>query len=181
MAKAKPERKVIDKVFVLIGAVSVAVLLIIGSLAWWGYSFATDMVTTELKAQKITFPPAGSVALDPAEFPGLQQYAGQLVDTGAKAKAYANEYIGAHLEKAAGGKTYAEVSTAAMSDPANATLQTQKTVLFQGETLRGLLLNAYAFGTFAMLAQYLALVSFLGAFVMMALVLMGLGQIAKNR
>ena len=31
-------------------------------------------------------------ALTPAEFPGLQQYAGQKVDNGPKAKAYANEY-----------------------------------------------------------------------------------------
>ncbi len=178
---AKSERRVIDKVFVLLGLVSMVILVVIGSLAWWGYSFANDMVTKELKSQKIMFPPAGSAALDPDEFPGLQQYAGQAVDTGAKAKAYANEFIGAHVEKVAGGKTYSEVSTAALADPTNTTLQMQKTVLFQGETLRGLLLNAYAFATFAMLAQYLAVVSFLGAFVMLVLVLMGLGQISKRR
>lgn len=178
---AKSDRSAIDKVFVMLGVVSAGVLVIIGSLAWWGYSFASDMVTKELTAQKISFPPAGSSALDPAEFPGLQQYGGQAVDTGAKAKAYANEFIDVHLKKAAGGKTYAEVSTAALADPTNTTLQTQKAVLFQGETLRGLLLNAYAFGTFAMLAQYLAVASFVGAFVMMILVLMGLGQIAKRR
>ena len=134
----------------------------------------------ELVSQKIAFPPKGSPGLDPAEFPGLQKYAGQTVDSGVKAKAYANEFIGVHLVKVAGGKTYAEVSTAALSDPTNATLQTQKAVLFQGETLRGLLLNAYAFDTFAMLAMYLAIAAFIGAGVMALLVLVGLGRIMRT-
>ena len=32
-------------------------------------------------------------ALDPKQFPGLQRYAGQAVDNGAKAKAYADQFI----------------------------------------------------------------------------------------
>lgn len=178
MAKAQ-QRKIIDKVLILLGVVSTAILIVVGCLAWWGYSFATSQVHDELVSQKITFPPKGSPALDPAEFPDLQQYAGQTVDNGAKAKAYANGFIGRHVEKIADGKTYSEVSTEALADPTNVTLKTQKTVLFQGETLRGLLLNAYAFGTFGMLAQYLAIVSFVGAAVMALLVLMGLGHLAR--
>ncbi len=178
MAKSS-DRRTIDKVFVLLGVVSVFVLVTIGSLAWWGYSFASKTVKDELLSQKIVFPPKGSPALDPAEYPGLQQYGGQAVDSGIKAKAYANEFIGAHLEKVAGGKTYAEVSTAALSDPTNADLQKQKAALFQGETLRGLLLNAYAFDTFAMLAQALAVVAFLGAGIMAILVLLGLSRIMR--
>lgn len=176
---AKSDRKTIDKVFVLLGVVSTVVLLVVGTLAWWGYDFASKTVKNELTSQKITFPPKGSPGLDPQEFPGLQQYAGQAVDSGVKAKAYANEFIGVHLEKVAGGKTYSEVSSAALADPTNTTLQTQKAVLFQGETLRGLLLNAYAFDTFAMLAQYLAVASFVGAGVMALLVLVGLGRVIK--
>jgi hypothetical protein len=62
------------------------------------------------------------------------------------AKAYANDFIGHHLKNIAGGKTYAEVSSAAMADPTNADLQKQKTALFQGETLRGMLLgDGYGF------------------------------------
>ena len=33
---AKSDRKTIDKVFVLLGVVSTIVLVVIGSLAWWG-------------------------------------------------------------------------------------------------------------------------------------------------
>jgi len=177
---AKSDRKTIDKVFVLLGIVMVVVLLVVGALAWKASNFAQDSVRTELAAQKIYFPAKGSPALDPAEFPDLQQYAGQLVDNGPKAKAYANDFIGRHLEKVAGGKTYAEVSTEALKDPTNASLQQQKAVLFQGETLRGLLLgDGYAYWTFGQIAQYAAVASLAGAAVMAVLVWLGLLHMAK--
>jgi hypothetical protein len=181
MAK-KSDRKTIDKVFLLLGVVSTAVLLTVGGLAWWGYNFATTSVKDELSAQKIYFPEKGSAALDPAEFPTLQKYAGQLVDNGPKAKAYANDFIGKHLEKIAGGKTYAEVSTDALKDPTNQKLQAQKATLFQGETLRGLLLgDGYAYWTFGMIAQYVAIVSFAGAAVMALLVCFGMMHLARSK
>ncbi len=177
---AKTQRKTIDKVFILLGLATTVMLVVIGGLAWWGYSFATTSVHNELSAQRIYFPAKGSPALDPTEFPGLQQYAGQLVDNGPKAKAYANEFIGKHLEKVAGGKTYAEVSSAALKDPTNAKLQAQKQALFQGETLRGVLLgDGYAYWTFGMLAQYVAIAAFVGATVMAVLVLLGITHLTR--
>lgn len=176
---ARSERKAVDKVLVFLGAVSTAVFLVVGSLAWWGYDFASDKVRNELAAQKIYFPPKGTPALDPKDYPGLQQYAGQLVDSGPKAKAYADEFIGKHLEKVAGGKTYAEISSEAMKDPSNQKLQSQKQTLFQGETLRGLLLNAYAFGTFGTLAKFAAIAAFAGAAIMAVLVWLGLIHLAR--
>lgn len=179
---AKSDRKTIDKVFILLGVVATAVLLVVGGLAWWGYDFATSSVKKELSAQKIYFPAKGSPALDPAEYPGLQQYAGQLVDNGPKAKAYANEFIGKHLEKIAGGKTYAEVSTEALKDPTNQKLQGQKQALFQGETLRGLLLgDGYAYWTFGTISMYTAIAAFAGAAVMAILVLLGLGHLKRSK
>jgi len=179
---AKTQRKTIDRVFILLGVVTTAVFLAIGGMAWWGYNFATTSVHNELSAQKIYFPVKGSPGLDPKEFPGLQQYAGQLVDNGPKAKAYANEFIAVHLEKVAGGKTYSEVSTAAQADPTNTTLQTQKAVLFQGETLRGILLgDGYAYWTFGTLAKYAAIAAFAGAAVMAVLVWAGVAHLARLR
>src|SRR4051812_22341545 len=116
---AKSDRRTIDKVFVLLGVAMTVVLLAFGAVASYAANFAKDSVRNELVAQKIFFPPKGSPGLDPAEFPTLQQYAGQQVNDGVKAKAYANEFIGAHLEKIAGGKTYSEVSAEAMKDPTN--------------------------------------------------------------
>lgn len=178
----KEQRKTIDKLLVSLGAVVAVVMLVVGLIAWKGYTFATDMVKTELTSQKIFFPPAGSPALDPKEFPGLQQYAGQAVDNGPKAKAYANEFIGVHLEKIAGGKTYSEVSTEAMKNPADQKLAAQKQQLFMGETLRGLLLgNGYAYWTMGMLARYAAIAFFIGSAVMAVLVLLGLGHIRRSK
>ncbi len=178
MAKKSNDRQTIDKVFVLLGVVMMLVLLVVGILAWQAYKFADNQVKSELVAQKIFFPPKGSPALDPAKFPTLQKYAGQQVDNGEKAKAYANDFIGKHLEEVAGGKTYSEVSTAAMADPTNAELQKQKAVLFQGETLRGLLLgDGYAYWQFGQIAMYAAIVAWVGAALMGVLVLLGLRRI----
>lgn len=177
---AKTQRKTIDAVFILLGLATTVVLLVVGGLSWWGYNFATSSVRSELSAQKIYFPAKGSAALDPEEFPDLQQYGGQLVDNGPKAKAYANGYIGRHLEKVAGGLTYAEVSAAAQKDPTNQKLQQQKQTLFQGETLRGLLLgDGYAYWTFGSIARYAAIAAFAGASVMAILVVLGWLHISR--
>ena len=179
---AKTDRRVIDKVFILLGLAAAVVLAVAGSLGWYAYRFADNQVRTELSAQKIYFPAKGSPALDPEEYPTLQQYAGQLVDNGLKAKAYANDYIGHHLQKIAGGMTYSEVSALAMKDPTNAKLAQQKQSLFQGETLRGLLLgDGYAFWTFGQIAKYASLAALTGAAVMAVLVVLGLGHLRKVR
>lgn len=182
---AKADRKVIDKVFILLGAAMAAVLIVVGGLAWYGYNFATDSVRTELSAQKVYFPPTGSPAIAalPAEDQAaMNKYAGQQLVDGKQAKVYADNFIAVHLEEVAGGQTYAQVSTAAMQDPTNVKLQTQKAVLFQGETLRGLLLGSgYAYWTFGMIAKYIALAAFAGAAVMIVLVWLGLMHLAKQK
>jgi hypothetical protein len=181
-AMAKADRKTIDVIFTFLGAALTLVLLAAGGLGLYAYHFATNNVKTELSAQKVYFPPKGSPALDPKEFPDLQKYAGQLVDNGPKAKAYANGFIARHLEKIAGGKTYAEVSAAALKDPTNQKLQQQKQTLFQGETLRGLLLgDGYAYWTFGMIALYASIAAFAGATVMFILVLLGLRRVRRAK
>ena len=180
---AKTEKRAIDKVFISLGVVSTLGLLVIGCLAWYGYTFATDMVTSQLSAQKIFFPAKDSpalAALPEVDRTEMSKYAGQQLTTGEQARVYADHFIGAHLKNVAGGKTYSEVSTEAMKDPSNQALQGQKAVLFQGETLRGLLLGSgYAFWTFGMIAKVAAIASFVGAGVMALLVLLGLRHLAK--
>jgi len=180
---AKTERKAIDKVFILLGIAMTLVLLVIGGLAWYGYHFATSTVTTELSEQKVFFPPKGSpaiAALPAADQKEVNKYAGQQLVNGQQAKVYANNFIKVHLSEVAGGQTYAEVSAAAQKDPTNTKLQAQKAVLFQGETLRGLLLgDGYSYWTFGMLAKYTAIAAFVGAGVMAILVWLGLAHLAK--
>lgn len=179
---ASTERKAIDKVFISLGIMATIVLFGASMLAYYGYNFATNQVRTELSAQKIYFPPKGSPSFSPSEFPDIQKYAGQLVDNGPKAKAYANGFINRHLQKIAGGKTYAEVSTLAMQNPTNQSLQQQKATLFQGETLRGLLLgDGYAYWTFGMLAFYVSVAAFVGAVAMLILVTLGVRHLKRVR
>ncbi|MCA9330933.1 hypothetical protein KC957_02715 [Candidatus Saccharibacteria bacterium] len=161
---AKKQNKLQDqtiyKVFTALAVAAGLALAGIAGLAWWTHSFTGSMVQTELAAQKIYFPQAGSAGFSAEDYPDIQKYAGQLVDNGDKAKAYANGYIKRHLAKVAGGKVYAEVSAEAMKDPTNETLQKQKQTLFQGETLRGILLgNGYAFGTISQIAGYAAIIA----------------------
>jgi hypothetical protein len=175
MARSKnTKRKTVDKLLTWFGVVATLVLIGIGGLTWWAYSFTTSNVSSELSTQKISFPPKGSPALDPSEFPSLQKYAGQAVDNGPKAKAYANDFIGVHLSKIAGGQTYAQVSAEAQADPSNQALKQKAQTLFQGETLRGLLLgDAYAFWTVGHIAQIAAIVCFVAAGFMAILTLLG--------
>jgi hypothetical protein len=122
-------------------------MIVAGALAFIGGSYAKDVVHDQLVPQQIYFPEKGEQL--PAN---LNQYAGQQVDTPAEAKAYANDYIGLHLEGIAGGKSYAEVSAASMADPDNQELAGQKQSLFMGETLRGTLLSAWGWGTVGTIA-----------------------------
>jgi hypothetical protein len=180
---AKTERKAIDKVFILLGTVTAAVLIAAGCLAWYGHHFADSTVKTELSQQKIFFPEKGSAALTalpPADQKQVAKYAGQQLTTGDQAKVYANNFINVHLQEIAGGKTYAEVSNLAMANPGDQALQAQKATLFQGETLRGLLLGSgYAYWTFGAIALYAAIASFAGGAIMIILVLLGLRHLAK--
>jgi hypothetical protein len=151
--------------------VEVILVLILGvgsGLLFYGSHFGLDMVHSQLAAQNISFPAKGSAGLSPTEFPDLQRYAGQVVDTGPKAKAYANGFINRHLASVAGGKTYSQVSTLSQADPKNAALTAQVATLFKGETLRGLLLYAWGWSVVSTIALYAAIGALIGFLVMLA-------------
>jgi hypothetical protein len=127
-------------------------LAVVASLVLWGSRFATGMVHDQLVAQKISFPDKATLEEDNAS---LAKYADQPVDNAVKAKAY-SDYIGGHLKNVANGKTYSEVSSEYQKDRTNQTLAGQRQTLFMGETLRGLLLNAWGWGLIGMIAMYAA-------------------------
>jgi len=138
------------------------------SLVMWGSNFATGTVHDQLAAQKISFPDKTALEEDN---PALVKYAGQMVDNGDKAKAY-SEYINGHLQKIAGGKTYSEVSSAYQLDKTNTTLAGQRQSLFMGETLRGLLLNAWGWGLIGTIAMYASVVLYVASLGALGLALM---------
>ena len=169
-------RRTFDFLASSVGVLLGIVLLVAGALLLWGYNFVNDQVTQQLTEQQITFPAADSAAikaLPPDDAAAMKVYAGQLMTTGAQAKTYADHFIAVHLKEIGGGKTYSQLSAEALANPTDQKLQAQVDTVFKGTTLRGLLLNAYAFwqiGQLALLASIIAFVA--GAIV---LILSGLG------
>ncbi|GAA3342864.1 hypothetical protein GCM10017714_33060 [Curtobacterium pusillum] len=167
-------RTALDRLLSASGAVIAVVLLLAGVLMTWAHVYVHDQVREQLVAQKIFFPAKGSKALASKEIgPYLNRYAGQQLETGAQAKAWADHYIAVHLEEMTGGQTYAQLSTKAQADPDDQKLQSEVETVFRGETLRGLLLNAYAFDTVATFALIGAVVAYVGAVVMAFLAALG--------
>jgi hypothetical protein len=169
-------RRTFDALATTAGLVIAAILLVAGGLLLWGHNFVSDQVHTQLAAQKIYFPPAGSApikALPSTDAKAMTAYAGQLMTTGAQAQTYADHFIAVHLREIGGGKTYAQLATASLAQPKNAALAAQVQTVFRGETLRGLLLNAYGFWQMGQIMLIGAIVSFVGAALL--LILAGLG------
>lgn len=169
------KRRTLDLTLATVGLVVAVVMALAGGLLLYAANFTSNTVSTELSNQKIFFPPAAQLASP--ELADLQQYAGQQVTTGATAKAYA-EMIGVHLQAVADGKTYSEVSSAYIASNADPTkrdpaLAGQRTTLFMGETLRGLLLNTYAFSIFGTVAFIAGIVALIAAVVLIALSVVG--------
>ena len=154
-------------------------LIAAGGLLTWAHTYIGNEVHTQLAAQQIFFPAANSKAVAAPEFAAMRQYGGQQLTTGAQAEVYADHFIANHLKVIGGGKTYSQLSAEAIAQPTNTALAAQVNTVFKGETLRGLLLNAYAFGTMGMIAGIAAIAAFIAAAVM--LVLSGLGLMHARR
>ncbi|HET9075859.1 MAG TPA: hypothetical protein VFN68_02920 [Acidimicrobiales bacterium] len=173
-------RKTFDILLTTGGLVLAIVLIAAGSLLLWGHNFANSNVRSQLAQQQIFVPAAGSQALaSPKIGPYLNQYAGQEVLSGPAAKAYADHFIAVHLSEMPYGGVYSKVSAAAQAQPNNASLKAAQTTIFQGTTLRGLLLEAYAFWEMGQIALIAAIVSFAGAAVMLVLTALGFWHLRR--
>jgi hypothetical protein len=173
-------RKVFDFIASAGGAVMVVVLLVAGGLLMWGYSFTNSSVHNQLAQQDIVFPTAAAFAqakpgteITPGMKPYLLKYAGQPLTTGAQAEAYADHFIAVHLGEMPYGGVYATVSAASRANPTNTTLAAEVQTSFQGTTLRGLLLEAYAFSEFGLIALWAGIAAFVLAGIMALLVAFG--------
>jgi hypothetical protein len=166
-------RKTFDALMTTGGLVLAAVLLVAGVLGLWAHNFIDNQVKTQLVAQKIVFPAAGSAGIsDPLIKPYLTK-SGQEMTNGAQAEAFADHYIAVHLLTIGGGKTYSQLSAQAQTDPTNTKLAATVETMFKGETLRGLLLNGYAFWKMGQYALLAAIVAFVGAGLLLILSVLG--------
>ena len=189
-------RKTFDKIASIIGLMLAVVLIAAGAMLQWGGNFANKNVKEQLSSQKITFPnttDGGFKALPTADQKAMGKYAGQLMTTGDQAEAFANHYIWVHMQGIAGGKMYEEVSGEFLAANAQlkatpndtalqakvAALGGQRQTLFMGETLRGMLLNAYAFGTLGKIAMIASYVMFIGGILFLILALLGFAHLRR--
>jgi hypothetical protein len=185
------KRITFDKLVSYVGLGLAALLLIFGGMLNFGAAFANDSVQSQLANQNIAFPIEAGL---PAETKGqLLKWAGKQVTTGVMARDYSDLYIWEHMKAAATsvmGKpaTYSEVSSAylkAQRSGGTDAAQLQKLAdlqdtLFMGNTLRGMLLEAYAFGTLGMIAGYASIACFVGGLLFLVLGIAGLMHIRRT-
>jgi len=185
------KRRTIDAVLIAVGVVAAVVFTVAGGLLTWGSNFSKDYVKKELSSQKISFP--DKAALTEEGRTDLLKFAGQKVDTGEEAEGYAS-FINGHLQGTADGATYSELGTPQRAARAAVTaakeagksqaeidalqktvddLTAQRNTLFTGETLRGLLLSAFAWSKVGVIAGIAAIGAFIAAGVTAILVVLG--------
>ena len=185
------KRRTFDKLVSFVGLGLAVLLFIFAGLLNFGAAFANDNVQTQLKNQNIAFPDEAGLPANTKD--QLLKWAGQQVVTGEMARDYSDLYIWEHMKGssiAAIGKpaTYSEVSGMYMglvrggsSDKEQiAKLGELRQTLFMGNTLRGMLLEAYAFGTLGVIAGYGALAALVGGIVMLLLSIAGLIHIRRT-
>ena len=176
-------RRTFDALAVFAGLALAAVLLVAGVLLTWGHNFADNEVHTQLAAQKIYFPTVTNAefkALPKADAAAMRPFAGQLMVNGAQAQAYADHFIAFHLIGIGGGKTYSQLSGEAMAKPTDVALANQVQVIFRGTTLRSMLLEAYGFWQFGQIAWIAAIVSYVGAALMLILSVFGVVHLRRT-
>jgi hypothetical protein len=186
------QRKVFDKLTSAVGAILVVVLLVAGGLMTWGHSYVDSNVHNQLAMQQIYFPPASvwktatknnTGEIQARMIPYLEKYSGQELLTGAQAEAYADHFIAYHLAGMPFGGVYSKVSAAALSakpgSVAQKTDQGLETTVFQGTTLRGLLLEAYGFSMIGVVLMWGAIAAFIGAAILALLVGLGFWHAAR--
>jgi hypothetical protein len=173
-------RKVFDIITSAGGVAIVIALVVAGGLLTWGHSFVKSNVHDQLAQQQIYFPakaafahPKAGTEITPSMIPSVSQFAGKQLLTGQEARVYANDFIAVHLSEMPHGGVYSKISAAALANPNNAQLAALKQTSFTGTTLRGLLLEAYAFSQIGVVMLWGAIASFVLAAVMAVLV--GLG------
>ena len=185
------KRKTFDKIVTSIGGALAVFLFVAAILLNWGATFASDSVKSQLENQNISFP--ATEAMPEATRAQLAKWSEMKVTTGEMARDYSDLYIWEHMKASSIGTvgkeaTYSEVSGMYMglvrggsTDTAEiAKLGELRQTLFMGNTLRGMLLEAYAFGTMGVIAGYGAIAALIGGLLMLLLTIAGLIHIRRT-
>jgi len=165
------------------------ILLAVGVFALVAGLYAHGYVSSQLSQEKITMPVAASYKeLPQASQDALAPYVGQAMTNGDQAQAYANHYIWEHMQTActtvkdaqgnsvpavpADKCTYAgigAVATASTDATQKAAYTAVRTSNFTGDSLRSMLLTAYAFWLVGSIAFWVGIAALVLGAVLLAL------------
>jgi hypothetical protein len=165
---------------IVLQAVALLVFIFGSGAAFFASSFTNSQIHDQLAPQQIYFPANAQAGL-PAD---LSQYAGQQVLTGDQAHAYADNYIGLHLNEIGQGHPYSYWSAQAMqtNDPAlKAKYQGIADTLFKGETLRGMLNQAWTFSVIAQIAFIAGIAFALAALIVLGTLIFEVAEMVTGR
>src|SRR5271165_2023013 len=138
---------------IVLQAVMVLVLGFAAGGALYASNFINNQVHQQLAPQQIFFPANAKQGL-PSD---LNAYAGQQVVNGDQAHAYAEDFIGLHLQEIGHGHPYSYWSGLARgtTDPKVAAQdEATATTLFQGDTLQSMLNTAWTFWVIGQIAFF---------------------------
>ena len=185
------KRRTFDKLVSFVGLGLATLLFIFAGLLNFGANFANDSVASQLENQNISFPAKEAMPIETKD--QLAKWAGMKVVTGEMARDYSDLYIWEHMKGSAiavMGKpaTYSEVSGVYMGLVRGGSTDVEKIKqygdlrqsLFMGNTLRGMLLEAYAFGTLGVIAGYAAIAALVGGVLFLVLGIAGLMHIRRT-
>ena len=174
-------RKTFDALMTTGGLLIAVILVIAGVLLMWAHNFTDNQVHAQLASQQIFFPAKGSAALnaDPEIKKYVTPYAGQQLVNGQQAQVYADHFIQVHLNQMPYNGVYAKVSAASNANPNDQKLAAEVNTVFRGTSLRGMLLNAYAFWKMGQIALVAAITSFVGAGIMLLLSALGFWHLRR--
>jgi hypothetical protein len=185
------KRRTFDKLVSFVGLGLAVLLFIFAGLLNFGGGFASENVRTQLANQNIAFPIEAGLPANTKD--QLLKWAGMQVVSGEMARDYSDLFILEHMNASATavmGKpaTYSEVSSAYLTAQRSGgtdaeqlqKLSDLRDSLFMGNTLRGMLLQAYAFGMMGVIAGYAAIASLVGGFVFLLLAIAGLMHIRRT-
>jgi hypothetical protein len=178
------------------------VLLLLGVVLQNQADFSHHYVRTQLTEHQITFVPVANLLPAQKKQPCLVANAGKQLTTGKQAECYALQQIGIDLTMIDSGRGYSQdhyaayllrtkaqaALKAAPNAPATKALMKQSAVLdakaealFDGETMRGLLLSAYGFSLLGDRAGQAAVVCFVAAALFLLVTLGTLSSVALSR
>jgi hypothetical protein len=179
---------------IVLQAVALLVLVFGSGLAFYASNFTNDQIHAQLAPQQIFFPKDTTSGL-PAN---LSQYAGQQVLTGDQAHAYAEKFIGLHLQEIGQNHPYSYWSGLAIADRSAAAAATDATVkaqlttkatqeqstadtLFKGETLKSMLNTAWTFSVIGQVAFYGALGLLVAALIVLAALAFEVVEVVRGK